>query len=118
MMKRQLFSIVLVLITVLITNFAFALSAKDAFVPATNHEMITMDSAHHTAHNNHHSSDNLLSCEVHCNALMMSCSAGISEMHNANLHIALDASTKITDISDDSLYSIDLAKDHKPPIFS
>lgn len=120
MIKHKLFSIVLVIITVLITNFSFAIAAKDAFAPALDNTVMTMENTMHnnTAHMKHHSSDNLMECEIHCDALMMSCALGISNFNNTELSYSHAIIKQLNIFSDDALYSIDLVQDHKPPIFS
>lgn len=121
MIKHKLFSIVLVIITVLITNFSFAIIAKDAFAPALDNTVMTMENtAHnHNIHMNHHSNNNVTECKIHCDALMMSCALGINNFSDTNIHHSHYALIKKFSIpSDDALYSIDLIQDHKPPIFS
>ncbi len=113
MMKHKLFPIILVILSVLMTNFSFALVAKDNFVHVSNHTM-TQDSLHM----NHHSDKHPIQCEIYCDALMMSCALGISNLNNTELshsHIILK---QVNIFSDDALYSIDLIHDQKPPIFS
>lgn len=119
MMKHKLFSTVLVIITVLITNFSFALIAKDAFAPALDNTVMMENTMHNTsAHMNHHANDNAVECEVHCNALMMSCALGISNFNSTELSYSHAIIKKLNIFSDDALYSVDLIQDHKPPIFS
>lgn len=110
MIRHKLFSIVLVIITVLMTNFSFALIAKDTFAPALDNT-VTMEN---TMHNNAH-----MECEIYCDALMMSCALGISNFADTDIRGAHYAFIQKFNIpSDDSLYSVDLVQDHKPPIFS
>lgn len=120
MIKHKLFSIVLVIITVLITNFTFALIAKDAFAPAMDPEVTMMENTAHnqSAHMNHHSDNDTLACEVHCDALLMSCSLGISNFTQTDMNTDYTLVQKLNIPSDDALYSIDLVQDDKPPIFS
>lgn len=120
MRKHYLSSIVLVIVTVLITNFSFALMTKDAFAPALDHTIMTMENTtHNNAHMQHHSSDPLTACEIHCDALMMSCTLGISNLAENNLNGAYDTIIKkLNPHASDKLYAVDLFQDHKPPIFS
>ncbi|WP_077926993.1 hypothetical protein [Wohlfahrtiimonas populi] len=119
MIKHKLFSIVLVIITVLITNFSFAIAVKDAFAPALDNTVMMENTMHNdSAHMNHHSSDNLMECEIHCDALMMSCALGISNFSNTEITYSHAIIKQLNIFSDDALYSVDLIQDHKPPIFS
>lgn len=98
------------IITVCIINLSFAMTAKDIFSPVsmTTHEVMSSD---------HHTND--LECEIMCKAIMMSCATGIMNFRDS--YISNTQSPLIKKFSlhtDTSLYSVDLQKDHKPPIFS
>lgn len=120
MIKHKLFSIVLVIITILITNFSFAIVAKDAFAPALDNTVVMMENTMHngSVHIKHHSNDNFMECEIHCDALMMSCALGINNSNNSEFSHSHTIIKKLNVFSDDALYSVDLTQDHKPPIFS
>lgn len=102
--------------TVLITNFSFAMTAKEELVPAQAMEMVSIQHEH----NMDHTSNNSIDCEVFCNAIMMTCASCISSVNVApNLTAQYQPIIlKIDIFTAHSLYSVDLIPDHKPPIFS
>ncbi len=118
MIKNKLFCIVLLIITILISNFSFAVLANTSLLP--NHQSITTEVVSHNnnLHMNHQSSDAYIDCEIYCNALAMSCTAGINNIAKI-LPSALSypLTTKLYNNFAEALYSIDLIIDHKPPIF-
>ncbi|ELV07175.1 Hypothetical protein F387_02006 [Wohlfahrtiimonas chitiniclastica SH04] len=119
MIKHKLFSIVLVIITILITNFSFAIVAKDAFVPALDNTVMMENAMHNgSVHIKHNSNNNFMECEIYCDALMMSCVLGINSSNNSEFSHSHTIIKKLNVFSDDALYSVDLIQDHKPPIFS
>lgn len=113
-MRKKLLSIVMVLITIIITNFSFALSAKDFSVPM-DMDSETIGLMHHAP--THH--DNI-ECEVLCGAMMTACGGCILFSETADLKTINSQlpRKKITRHTSDDLYSVDLPNEQKPPIFS